>query len=272
MAVKFYPEEHKYVSVDPDLDIDWISVTTLLHHFKEPFDEIKMSELCSKGKNPKYKGKDPEEIRKVWKAENKRATTLGSWYHDMREKDLLSCSQVDGVKVVQPEESEGVKTAPDQKLTPGIYPEHFVYLLSKGVCGQADYVEVIDNVINIRDYKTNKEIKTEGFKGRNGSKKMLPPLNHLDDCNFNDYSLQLSMYMYIMLKHNKHLQPGYMQIEHIKFGVEELDENGYPITSLDAMGDPVVLDVIPYKVPYLKDEVEKILHIASKNKHLFKKH
>lgn len=272
MAVKFYPDEHKYVSIDEEMAIDWVSVTTMLHFFREPFDEMKMSEISSKGKNPKYKGKKPEDIRAIWKAENLRAITLGSWYHDMREKDLLSCSQIDGARVVQIKEVDGVKVAPDQKLTPGIYPEHFVYLLSKGVCGQADLIKVIDDEIHIIDYKTNKEIKTEGYKGRNGVKKMLPPLQHLDDCNFNDYCLQLSTYMYIMLKHNRYLKPGKMEIHHIKFGVEELDENGYPITSIDAMGEPVVLEIIPYEVPYLKNEVEKMLHIVSSNPEKFKKH
>ena len=41
-----------------------------------------------------------------------------------------------------------LKYAPDQKLIPGIYPEHFVYLKSASICGQADYVEIIDNKIN----------------------------------------------------------------------------------------------------------------------------
>ena len=211
MAIKFYADTHKYVSVDVENPIDWISVTRLIHHFKEPFDEMKMSELCSKGKNPKYVGKTPEEIRAIWKSENTRAITLGSWYHDRREQDILNCNTItrNGIPltIIDPLMDGYVKLAPSQALSEGIYPEHLIYLMSAGICGQADRVEVVNDCIDLYDYKTNKEIKKEGFKTASGkTKKMLPPLSHLDDCNFNDYALQLSIYMYMMLKHNYNLE------------------------------------------------------------------
>lgn len=271
MAIKFYADTHKYVSIDPDNQIDWISVTRLIHLFKEPFDEIKMSEACSKGKNPKYAGKTPAEIRKIWKNENTRAVTLGSWYHDQRERDVLSCNTVTRngreLTIVDPLMDGNIKLAPAQSLSEGVYPEHLIYLMSAGICGQADRVEVVADKINLYDYKTNKEIKKEGFKDKAGkTKKMLPPLSHLDDCNFNDYALQLSIYMYMMLKHNYNLEPGIMQIDHIEFQIVGLDEFGYPIVDLDAEGHPVVKSVTPYNVPYLKNEVLTMFKYLSNNK------
>lgn len=260
MAIKFYADTHKYESIDVENPIDWISVTRLIHLFKEPFDEIKMSEACSKGKNPKYVGKTPAEIRKIWKDENTRAVTLGSWYHDQRERDVLSCNTITRngreLTIIDPLMDGVVKLAPSQSLTEGIYPEHLIYLMSVGICGQADRVEVVGDNIDLYDYKTNKEIKLEGFIGRNGkSKKMLGPLAHLDDCNFNDYALQLSIYMYMMLKHNYHLNPGKMQIDHVEFEIASLDKNGYPIAKLDKEGNAIVKKVTPYEIPYLKKEV-----------------
>ena len=271
MAIKFYADTHKYVSVDTENPIDWISVTRLIHHFKEPFDEMKMSVACSKGKNPKYVGKTPEEIRAIWKSENTRAITLGSWYHDRREQDILNCNTItrNGIPltIIDPLMDGYVKLAPVQSLSEGIYPEHLIYLMSAGICGQADRVEVVNDCIDLYDYKTNKEIKKEGFKTASGkTKKMLPPLSHLDDCNFNDYALQLSIYMYMMLKHNYNLEPGIMQIDHIEFEIESLDEHGYPVVMLDAEGHPVVKKVTPHKIPYLKKEVLDLFKYVNNNK------
>jgi len=271
MAIKFYADTHKYVSADQENPIDWVSVTTLIHHFKESFDEVKMSIACSKGKNPKYKGKTPEEIRQIWKDENKRAVTLGSWYHDEREKAVLGCNTItrDGreLTIIDPLMEGNVKLAPQQQLTEGIYPEHLIYLNSVGVCGQADRVEVVGETINLYDYKTNKEIKQEGFTDRSGkTKKMLPPLSHLDDCNFNDYALQLSIYMYMMCKHNYNLEAGKMQIDHIEFEVIGYNEYGYPISKLDKDGNPIVKKITPYDVPYLKKEVIELFKHLDRNR------
>jgi len=260
MAVKFYDKDHSYSSIDEKEDIKWTSVTTLIHMFKKPFDAPTMAEKCSKGKNPKYNKLAPKEILDLWKQENKRAVNLGSWYHDQREKALLACNTItrngNELIIIDPLMDGDIKLAPDQTLTDGIYPEHFVYLKSACVCGQGDRVEVYDGKINLYDYKTNKEIKRGGFKGPGGkTEKMLPPLSHLDACNYNDYALQLSVYMYIMLKHNRSLQPGVIQMDHVKFEIEDYDKNGYPIVANDAAGDPMVKEIKSYVLPYLKKEV-----------------
>jgi hypothetical protein len=40
-----------------------------------------------------------------------------------------------------------LKIAPNQKLDPGVYPEHMVYLKSAGICGQSDLVEVVNGKV-----------------------------------------------------------------------------------------------------------------------------
>jgi len=264
MAIQFTAENHKYESID-EKPIDWLSVTSLISLFKEPFDQKAIAEKSSKSRNGKWKGMEPDEIIKIWNKESKRATDLGSWYHDQREKELLMCETIqrNGMElpIINVIEQDGVKFAPDQSLTPGIYPEHFVYLKSAGICGQADRVEVLqNNTIDIFDYKTNKEIKMESYVNWEGiSKKMLGPCSHLDDCHINHYALQLSAYMYVMLKHNHRIKPGKIQIHHITFEIDAEDENGYPITAVDQSGDPIVKEVIPYDLPYLKKEVQNMI-------------
>jgi len=271
MAITFTAETHKYESTeDEKKHIDWISVTSLVSLFKQPFDQKGIAEKASKNKKSKWYGMTPDEIIAVWEGETNRALTLGSWYHNQRESELLMYNTIErsGLKlpIVTPIEQDGIKLAPDQSLVPGVYPEHMIYLKSIGICGQADRVEVLQDTIDLFDYKTNKEIKTKGFTSWDGiTKKMIGPCSHLDDCNFNHYALQLSIYMYMMLKHNHNLKPGKLEIHHIVFEKKSKDKYGYPIVATDQVGDPIVKEVVPYKVPYLKKEVQNIIKYIQLN-------
>jgi hypothetical protein len=141
-----------------------------------------------------------------------------------------------------------------------------VYLRSAGICGQSDLVEVVNGKVNIIDYKTNKEIKMKGFTNWEGiTEKMLLPVNSLDDCHFNHYALQLSIYMYIILKHNPKLKPGKIFIHHVKFEIEKEDNWGYPIGKKDESGNPIVKEIIVIPIPYLVDEVQSVIHYMKDN-------
>ena len=265
MSIVFNAKYHSYNNIDPNDNIKWTSVTTLISKFKLPFEQKKIATSVSKKKSSKWYGMTPEEIITIWENEALRATTVGTYYHNQREADICSFASMDiegtTIPVIVPlPEKDGLKYAPSQKLTDGVYPEHLVYLKSAGICGQGDLIEVVNGYINIIDYKTNKKIEKESYKDWEGiSKKMLAPIGHLDDCNFNHYSLQLSIYMYIMIKHNHRLKPGKMLIHHIEFETEGEDKYGYPINKYDVNGDPVVTSVTPMEIPYLKDEVISII-------------
>jgi ATP-dependent exoDNAse (exonuclease V) beta subunit len=265
MAILFLPQEHKYINIDPSEKIEWTSVTSVISKFKEPFDADTIAAKAAKNKKSKWYGLDPEVIKEAWKNESLKAVNLGSWYHNQREKDLLACSTISVedciVPIVPYIEKDGIKQAPLQKLENGIYPEHMVYLKSAGICGQADRVEVINGVVNIYDYKTNKEIKSTAFTNWEGiSKKMLPPVNHLDDCNLNHYNIQLSIYMYIILKHNPKLKAGKLVIEHIQFKEAGRDAYDNRVVLYDDKGEPVVDKIVQYHIPFLKEEVISIIN------------
>lgn len=259
----FDPSKHAYVTEDQQ---EYLSVTKLISKYKVPFDAELSAKKASKNRKSKWYGLTPEEIQQAWTDESNRSTTLGTWYHNQREADILECQSISYNDTMLPVFSpiydpEGLKIAGEQKLTDGIYPEHFLYLPSARIAGQSDRITIANGKVDILDYKTNKEIKTQGFKNYEGiTQKMLFPLNHLDDCNMNHYALQLSVYMYIILKHNPNLKPGELILQHIIFE-EEFDKNpyGYPIHMKDEQGNPIVKEVIPYKVPYLKDEVITLL-------------
>jgi hypothetical protein len=175
------------------------------------------------------------------------------------------------VPIFKPIESNGIKFSPEQKLKDGVYPEHMVYLKSAGICGQSDLVEVINGSVHITDYKTNKEIKTEGYTNWEGvTQKMLPPVAHLDDCHLNHYALQLSMYMYVILKHNPKLKPGTLTIHHILFEEAGRDKFDNPISAKDFDGNPIVMDIVQYDLPYLKQEAISLIHWLEDNRHKLK--
>jgi hypothetical protein len=268
--IVFNADDHSYRSID-DSNIDWISVTTLVSHFKKPFNAKKIAEKVTKNKNSKWFGIDPVLIQQIWTNEADRSTTLGTWYHNQREDDICSLASLERegvtIPVFKPSgENNGIRVAPNQKLEPGVYPEHMVYLKSAGLCGQSDLVEVVNGKVNITDYKTNKKIDMESYVNWEGMPdKMLPPVDSLDDCHFYHYALQLSIYMYIILKHNPKLKPGRIFIHHVMFEVEAEDNWGYPVTKKDENGDPVIKEVKPIAVPYLVDEVQAIIHYMKDN-------
>jgi hypothetical protein len=272
MSLIFEPETHTYKSIDNADSTKWISVTTLLSNLKQPFDSDKIASKSSKNKKSKWFGLSPKEIQEIWSNEAKRATDLGSWYHDQRESDLLNCETIvrddEPLPVIRPLTNDnGYKIASSQKLINGIYPEHLVYMRSAGICGQSDLVEIVNNKVNIIDYKTNKEIKMNSFKNWEGIAAMMEhPVSHLEDCSYNHYNLQLSIYMFMILKHNPKLKPGKLMLHHIIFEKAGEDQYGYPIMARATNGDPIIKEIVPYDMPYLKQEVLDIMSWYKDNK------
>jgi len=275
MAVIFKEDGHIYESLDKNLDNDglkWVSVTSFISMFKPKFNAKAQAKKSSKNKKSKWYEMDEKEILAIWNGESERAMGLGNWYHNQIENTMIEFDTIErhGVEVpiIKPiVDNTGTKIAPDQKISNGVYPEHLVYLRSAALCGQADYVEVVNGTLHLTDYKTNKEIKEKGYTNWEGiTSKMYNPISHLDDCNLNHYNLQLSLYAYIIKKHNPKLKVGDLTVQHVKFKQAGKDKYGYPITEL-RNGEPIVEDVKLYKLPYLKDEIRSlIMWLKDKNK------
>lgn len=260
----FTEKDHSYVGGD----IQWKSATSLLKYFEEPFNDS-VADACSAKKTSKWYGIPPDEIRKAWKDKSERALSMGSWYHKKFENELCSATScvkygqnLEVVPSLKLESGLGVM-APDQKLKDNsIYPEHLCYLKSAGVCGQADLVEVVNKVVNIEDHKTSETIDRNSVllfdkvSKERKPKKMLGPLSHLEHCNSVEYSLQLSIYMYIILKHNFLYKPGKLTINQIIFEESGKDKYGDRIIRCDKEGNPIVKDVVKHSMDYMKSEVK----------------
>ncbi len=259
MILEFTEEDHKYTSRGDRLNTQWISATSFIGQFKPKFDVIQMSIACSKKKSSKWYGLSPEKIREIWKGETKRSTNIGTLFHNKQEDDIIAQKTViyeeTSLQVIPPIYEKNIKISRDQILKPGIYPEHIIYLKSAGICGQSDKVTVHNNLVDISDYKTNKKIEDAYVNRRGITEKMLGPCSHLDNCEFNYYALQLSLYMYMILKHNHYLDPGKLTIEHVHFKIDDEDEYGFPIIARDKSGNPIVSDIEIIPVPFMRKEI-----------------
>ena len=275
MAVIFKEEGHVYESLDDNLDNDkikWTSVTSFVGKFKPKFDAKAQAKKSGKNKRSKWYGMTQKEILSAWSNETDRAIGLGNWYHNQREENICEFNTIEregvNLPIVRPTiDKAGIKIAPEQKLEDGVYPELFVYLKSLAICGQADLVSIVNGKINILDYKTNKEIKEKGYTNWEGiTSKMYNPVSDLDDCNLNHYNLQLSLYAYIIKKHNPKLKIGKLIIQHVSFEKEGENEFGYPITKYDNQNEPIIKDIKMYELPYLKDKVDSLIMWLKDNK------
>ena len=239
--VKFIEKTHDYIDIEDGSK--WTGVTTWLHRFQptKNWDEI-ATKYAKKHKRTK------EDVQAEWKAENEKAIKRGHLYHSIREKELLELESFDNLPIHTSLFKDGLeqtfKLCPPQKLQPGVYPELFVALKSKKICGQADFVKITeDGFIDILDYKTNKEIKQNGFVNWDGIEEcMLQPFAKLPNTNFWHYAIQLNTYMYIIKKNNPNLKVGKMTLLHIKF--DEKDE---------------AYETVPYDVPNLQHLIKTAL-------------
>jgi hypothetical protein len=59
-------------------------------------------------------------------------------------------------------------------------------------------------------------------------------------------------------------------LHHVSFETEGEDEFGYPISKLNAQGEPIVKELIPYTLPYLKEEVIAIFNWLKNNRDVVK--
>lgn len=211
--MKYFDDGHFYLNDNGDR---YTSVTQVIKKYEPKKDWEAITEAYAK----KHK-KSVAEVRQMWDEERDKAIKKGNDFHLKMETEYVDRGEfeINGVKykVVHSPIIDGVKMAIPLKLESGIYPELIVYSHKYKVSGQADLVEVIDGFINIKDYKTSKEIKKESYKHwRNGYEMLEFPLSHLMNCNFNIYSLQLNIYMNLLKTHNPKLKIGKMEIHHIK--------------------------------------------------------
>ncbi|MGB5217363.1 MAG: PD-(D/E)XK nuclease family protein [Smithella sp.] len=192
--ITFEPRYHTY---QDNHGQKYLSGTQLLKKFTPKFDAVAVSEKCAAGKNPKYKGRSPEEIRQEWKSEGDRGRSEGENFHAYVEARLFNLPAPKPIS----ERCEKLFVQGDdalrklQKRFMFIDAEMMVFSPELGIAGQIDLVMFDQNTneMIVLDWKQNREIDTE-----NNYQNLLPPIDHLQSAALHQYTLQLSLYQFLL--------------------------------------------------------------------------
>ena len=207
--IVFNEENHTYKHGG----VDCISVTSVIGLYKEEFDTQKIATAYAV-----KRGLSVFDVIEEWDTKKEQSIVKGSHFHKYMELKY-ACKEYEEatrIRLLGDEDNDiyaisktfdiGDKFYNDtkEKLIP-IRSEMVVGDKDRRICGMIDqlFYNVKANEIQIWDYKTNKEIK----KQNDYKKKMINGLWHLDECEFNTYSLQLALYKKIIEK-NTNLKLG----------------------------------------------------------------
>jgi hypothetical protein len=278
-AIAFNEEKHRYWNVN-DESKKFISVTTLIEKFGQPFDrdfwsaykaleklipsdswKIEKKSLLNTKRFDKsildvYNitenefNKTQQDILDAWDEENRKSCERGTRIHAQLENEFYAGGKnVELKKFGLGGKFECRRNYTELDLPYGVYPEYLISRTSDdgilNIAGQIDCLVKNGNEIVIIDHKTNKKLDLKGGFNTTtkSSVKMLYPLNNLDDCNFNHYQLQLSTYAWMLQKINPN------------FVIKDLILNHY-----DHEGNNTL-----YHCDYLKTEVERMLAFYKKD-------
>jgi len=188
-------ESHTYTLLNSD--IEFKSVTEFIHTFFKPFDELKIAKKLTQT-SLKYKGMSVEQLINSWHKRRDRGTTVHKQIEDfINSKFRISESEINKLDL---KSIQGINFIKKKclKETNYLASEVIIYSEELKLAGTIDLViyNKEENHISLIDWKTNKKINKRSFN--NNQKGIKHPLNNMDDCNFNHYNLQLSMYQYIL--------------------------------------------------------------------------
>ena len=188
-------ESHTYSLLNSD--IEFRSVTEFIHTFFKPFDEQKIAKKLTKT-NLKYKGISVDQLINSWHKRRERGTIV----HNQIENFINSDCEINDTEFTNLDLKaiQGINFIKKKciKETNVLASEVIIYSEELKLAGTIDLIifNKEKNHISIIDWKTNKKINKSSFNSVQKGIKF--PLNNMDDCNFNHYNLQLSMYQYIL--------------------------------------------------------------------------
>ena len=270
----FNDETHAYY--DKNTLERYTSVTTMIHNYTQPFDEmfwstykalealldeddfyqIKSTLLDKKKINyewlfsqvnldPKLLEEKSKEIRDGYAQTRDESCRIGSAIHLKKEFSFYGNKEFNFSRYGFDEvcgEFTCEKNYYKLDLDRGVYPEFMISCDLDGlkISGQVDLLIIDGDDVWIIDWKTNKEIKKTSYYDRFKKKHQMMkfPINNLMDTNFWHYTMQLSTYMYMLQQIRPNLKCKGLMLIHID--KETGKETKYP-------------------VEYLKSDVERMM-------------
>lgn len=189
--LQFDEESHTYwLKSNPD--IEFTSATTFIGKFFETFNAPKIASNLVDS-HPKYQDYTVSELLSEW---NKTATH-GTKVHNEVENYVRG--ELPLTDVTEPKAIQGIKwlqnTFNSDRHT--LYPEVKLYSKELQLSGTVDLLayDKKKDIYLIADWKTNKKISRSGYRGKVGTH---PATYNVEDCKYNKYALQMSLYRYIL--------------------------------------------------------------------------
>jgi ATP-dependent exoDNAse (exonuclease V) beta subunit len=184
MGVILDHETHVYTNTDNNER--YTSVTTFISQYKKPFDK----DFWSK-KVAQREGVDQQTVLDNWSSITKQAQNRGTKVHLIMEQFVKD-------RVVEPGYEELVdsfvaKTSAIIKPNSKIESEILLYNHEHKLAGMSDLIVENDSIFHVLDFKTNKKFN---FSSKY-NEYFFEPVEYLQQCEFNSYTLQLSLYAYM---------------------------------------------------------------------------
>ena len=248
---KFFENEHYYTYKDKRVGI---SVTRYISQFENEFDSDTLSQKVA-NKN----GISQFEVLNEWKRKGEysclKGTAIHEWLQDnyANREYKFDLSQLEEYpEYYKIEDIEHLKQMAIDFIND--YKNRYILIGDEILCGIPDFdiasaidllfYDTVNNEVVLADIKTNTDLK--GWKSTPSYvKKMLQPLENIKDITFEHYKIQLSIYRYFLEEY------AHIPISDNMFIVYLSEkEKSYNII----------------QIPYLKNEVEKILKLRRANK------
>jgi hypothetical protein len=195
--IRFRDKDHKYWIDENSSGL--ISCTTYIHTFFSKFDSKKIiSNITSsyKHKNDpdyKYYRMSKKDIANLWKKNGKIASEKGTKLHSMIE-DYYNDKEIE-VDEDDVAFDQFMDFYEDNKELEMYRTEWMIFSEELKITGSIDAVFMNeDGTLTLGDWKRSKKINYDAYGKKVGKK----PFEHLPDCNYYHYILQLNLYRIIL--------------------------------------------------------------------------
>lgn len=180
--IKFEETSHLYKTLD---DKELVSVTTFIQKFSEDFD----SDGSILARCALKEGISEKELKKIWLKKGKDAADFGTKFHADIEFFIKNN------KIKKNKNAPIIQNFKENYKPSGeVFSESIIFDEDIGIAGCVDIIELHNNQIVVKDFKSNAKKPTDYSFGKN----MKYPISHLPDSKLTKYELQISLYLYLL--------------------------------------------------------------------------
>lgn len=177
--INFEPQTHTYKNNNGEV---YESVSQVLSKYKKPFDTDFFSRMVAK-----KRGVSQDVVKEEWKQNTENACSYGKDVHTVVE-NYLKNGTIDEQNII----NEFQKVFPYKRID--VRSEIILWNDTHKIAGTSDIIiDVDDKFFDVLDIKTNK--KFDFYNKYNET--LLKPLEHLHNCKYSTYGIQLSLYAYM---------------------------------------------------------------------------